>query len=149
MVEVQILSKILATKDNSIITDNLLTEDYFTQYKDCYTFIQEHIDKYGNVPDEASFLDKFPDFDLVEVTESDAYLINTIREEHLFAISVPVVQRAAELLKTDSNKAAEYLMHELPNLEPNYDIGGVDIIANAQDRYNQFIDRKSHQENWF
>ena len=155
MVELQILSKVLATKDNSIITDNLLTEEYFVKYRDCFNFIQEHVEKYGNVPDEATFLSNFTDekgnplVELVEVNETNTYLVNKIREEYLFSKCVPVVQRTAELLKTDSNAAAEYLMHELPNLEPNYDIDGIDIIANAQDRYEQFIDRKSHQENWF
>ena len=33
MVSLQILSKILATKDSSILEDNLLTRDYFVGYE--------------------------------------------------------------------------------------------------------------------
>jgi replicative DNA helicase len=61
------------------------------------------------VPDKATFLSKF-DMELVDVTESDKYLIDTLKEEYLYYKSVPIIQQAAELLKTDSNLAAEYLV---------------------------------------
>lgn len=149
MVSLQIISKILATQDNSIVEDNLLTEEYFTGYTDEFNFIQDHLKKYNNVPDTATFLAKFPEIELVEVTESDRYLVDTIREEYLYYKSVPVIQKAAELLKTDSNAASEYLINEMKNLQPNYDIGGIDIINDAQLRFDEFLQRKEHQEKWF
>ena len=39
MVALQIISKILSTKDISIIDDNLLTVDYFVGYENEYKFI--------------------------------------------------------------------------------------------------------------
>ncbi len=149
MVALQILSKILATKDLSIIKDNLLTEDYFVGYENEYNFLINHEREYGSVPDKATFLAKFPDIDLVEVTESDRYLVDTIREEYLYYKSVPVVQKVAELLKTDANAAAEYMVHALKDLQPNYRLGGVNIIAEADSRYEQFIERREHQDSWF
>ena len=71
MVAIQIISKILTTADNSIIDDNLLDVSYFVGYEDEFNFIQNHIKQYGNVPDKATFLSKFPDFELVEVAETD------------------------------------------------------------------------------
>lgn len=149
MVALQILSKILATADNSIVEDNLLTEEYFVGYENEYRFIQDHIKEYGNVPDKATFLSKFSDIELVEVTESDRYLVDTVREEYLYYKSVPVIQRAAELLKTDSNAASEYLVNALKELQPTYNLGGIDIAKDAKIRYNEFIDRREHQEKWF
>lgn len=149
MVALQILSKILATKNYSIIEDNLLTEDYFVGYENEYNFIVNHNKEYGSVPDKATFLSKFPDIELVEVSESDRYLVDTIREEYLYYKSVPVVQKIAELLKSDANAAAEYMINSLKTLQPNYQLGGTDIIANADDRYEQFIERKEHQDKWF
>ena len=149
MVALQIISKILQSKDFSIIDDNLLTVDYFVGYEDEFRFIAEHYEKYNNVPDKATFLSKFPGTELVEVTESDRYLVNTIREEYLYYQSVPVVQKIAELLKSDANVAAEYMVTAMKNLQPNYDLGGIDIVNNADDRYNQYIDRKNNQNNWF
>ena len=149
MVSLQIISKVLATKDIGILENNLLTEDYFVGYEAEYNFIVDHNKEYGSIPDKATFLSKFPDVELVEVTESDRYLVDTIREEYLYYKSVPVVQKVAELLKSDANAAAEYMIHALKDLQPNYRLGGVDIIADATERYDQFIERKEHQDNWF
>lgn len=149
MVSLQIISKVLSTKDMSIIDDNLLTEDYFVGYEKEYSFLVEHTKEYGGVPDKATFLSKFPEIDLLEVTESDRYLVDTIREEYLYYKSVPVVQKIAELLKTDANAAAEYMVHAMKDLEPNYRLSGTDIVADAEDRYKQFLNRRDHQEEWF
>jgi len=149
MVSLQIISKILATKDSSILEDNLLTRDFFVGYENELDYIIQHEKEYGSVPDKATFLSKFPDIELVEVTESDRYLVDTIREEYLYYKSVPVVQKIAELLKTDSNAAAEYMIHAVKELQPTYRLGGTDIISQAEERYKQFIDRKENQDEWF
>lgn len=149
MVSLQIISKILQTRDISILEDNQLTNDMFVDYREEIDYITDHYKEYHNVPDKLSFLSKFPKFDIVEVQESDDYLVNTIREEYLFSRYVPVVQNVAKLLKTDSNAAAEYLIHAIKDLQPNYKIGGTDIIHSAMDRYNAYIDRRDNQTNWF
>lgn len=149
MVALQLLNKVLQTHDYSIIEDNQLTEDYFLEYEDEYAFLKDHIKQYGNVPDKATFLAKFPEFDFIEVTESDRYLIQTIREEHLYYKSVPIVQQIAKLLKTDANAAAEYMIQSMRELQPNYNLGGTDIIAEAEKRYEAFIERRDNQEKWF
>ena len=149
MVALQIISKILSTKSMDIVELNLLTSDYFVGYEDEFNFLVDHTKKYGSVPDKATFLSKFPDIELVDVTESDRYLVDTIREEYLYYKSVPVVQKVAELLKTDANAAAEYMVHAMKDLQPNYSLGGTDIIADADERYEQFVERKEHQDDWF
>ena len=87
MVSLQIISKILATKDISILENNLITRDYFVGYEAEIDFIIDHHRQYGTVPDRETFLSHFVDekgnttIDLVEVEESDKYLVDTIREE--------------------------------------------------------------------
>lgn len=149
MIQLQLLSKVLSSGNNSIIEDNFLTRDYFTGYEEEYDFIQEHKNKYGNVPDTATFLAKFPDVELVECNETDKFLVDTIREEHLYYQSIPVVQKVAELLKSDANAAAEYMISAVKDLNPEYGLGGIDIVADASDRFNQYIQRKEHQDDWF
>lgn len=149
MVALQIINKVLSTKDIGIIENNLLTKDYFVGYESEYDFLVDHVKTYGSVPDKETFLSKFPDVDLVEVTESDRYLVDTIREEYLYYKSVPVVQKVAELLKTDANAAAEYMLHAIKDLQPNYQLGGTDIVADANERFEQFLARKDHQDEWF
>ena len=149
MVALQIISRILQTQDISIIERNNLTVDYFPEYQDEFEYILSHYKEYGNVPDKLTFLSKFQDFEIVEVQESESYLVDTIREEYLYYKSVPVVQKVAELLKTDSNAAAEYMIQAMKDLQPNYKIGGIDIIQQANERLDAYIDRRDNQDNWF
>lgn len=113
MVQLQILNKVLADNDYSIIEKNALDESYFDAYPCEYTFIKDHYDKYRNVPDAVTFLDKFPNFDVIEVNESTKYLVDKIREEHLYQVSEPILQKAAELYSTDSTQAVEYLIGQV------------------------------------
>lgn len=149
MVALQILSRVLQTKDCSIIENNQLTKEYFVGYEDEYNFILNHYKEYGNVPDKATFLSNFPEIDIVEVAESEEYLVNTIREEYLYYKSVPIIQQAAKLLKSDANMAAEYMLTAVKNLQPDYGIGGVDIIQNGENRLEAYRDRRDNQDNWF
>ena len=148
MVSLQILNRVISTKDISIITDNNLTIDYFLEYEDEYSFIKEHFDNYKNVPDTETFINKFPDFELLEVNESDRYLVDAISEEYLYSKSVPVIKKAAELLKSDSNEASRYLQSELVNLTPNYTTPYVDII-HSNSRVEMFEDKSNNKDKWF
>lgn len=149
MVEQQIINKILKTKDLSILTENQLDKSYFSDMQKEVEYLLGHYDEFGNVPDTATFLDKFQDFDVIDVTESDEYLVVTLREEALFRQSVPIIQHSANLLKDDANKAVEYLHSAIKSLEPNYNLGGIDIISQAEKRYDEYEDRKKHKDNWF
>ena len=146
VVQIQILSKIINTNDYSIIENNLLTEEYFDGFLNEYNFIKNHVAQYGNVPDKTTFLANFPNFEFAEVQESDKYLVDTIREERLYAKLVPVIQKSAQLSSTDSNEAVKYLLSSVKELQPNYNLGGTDIVAQAQDRYEEYVKRKNNQD---
>lgn len=144
----QILSKVVSSGDYSIIENNLLNEEFFVEYEDEFNYIRKHYKKYGNVPDKFTFLSKFPDIELVEVAESDKYLIETIKEERLYFKSIPVVKQIAKLLKTDANAAVEYMIQAMNDLQPDYKLGGTDIVAQANERYDSYIQRKQHSKEW-
>lgn len=149
MIQLQIISKVLSSKSINIIEDNLLDESYFVGYENEYNFIMEHFKTYGNVPDEATFLSKFPEVELTEVNESDKYLVDAVREEQLFQKAVPVVYEIKNLLETDANMATEYMLKATKELQPNYRLGGTNIVKQAKERYQQFVERRKHQEEWF
>lgn len=151
VVELQIISKVIESGDYSFLEDNFITEEYFagSGYEEEFEFIKEHYEKYKNVPDKATFLSKFQDIELVQVTESDQYLLETIREQWLFTQSKPVVQEIGRLLKTDANAAVNYMINAVKTLQPTYQITGVDLISQAQQRLDTYIDRKEHQDNWY
>lgn len=149
MVQLQIISKILETNDYSFIENNLLDESFFTEYVEEFNFITEHYKQYGNVPDKATFLSKFRDIELVAVNESEDYLLHTLHEENLYYRAVPIIKKAAEMLQTDSNEAAEFLVQSLNSLQPRYNLGGTDIISDANNRYDKFEERKNNQNDWY
>lgn len=143
MISLQIINKILDTQDASILDRYALTEDYFPGYEPEYQFIKSHLDTYKKVPDKATFLDKFPEFELITVTESDEYLVNTIREEHLYYKSVSVVQEVGEKLKVNADDAVSYLLSQVDTLKPSQVITGVNIIGNARERYEAYKSKQS------
>ncbi len=146
MVELQVLSKVLNDKSLSILELNNITPDYFITYQTEYDFIMDHFQRYGNVPDKETFISKFPDFTIVSVSESDEYLINTFNEEYLYSKAVPIVQKIAELMQSDSNAAVEYLHSKLDELQVRSAVKGVDIISGAQKRFEEYMDMKEHPE---
>lgn len=146
MVELQILSKIIKDKSISLLTLNNITDDYFVTYSEEYNFIKAHLEQYGNVPDKETFQSKFPDFQIVEVSETDKYLVDTFNEEHLYGIAVPVVQKIADLMQTDSREAIEYLHTKLDSLKVKSAVMGTDIISQARIRYEQWEERRNNPE---
>ena len=146
MIELQVLSKVLKERNASILTLNGITEDYFITYPDEYAFIMNHIREYGNVPDKETFLSKFPNFTIVDVTESDKYLIETFNEEHLYSLTVPVINKLADIIQTDSKAAVEYLQSQLPSLIQNNVVLGVDIVSQARERLIEWQERRENKE---
>ena len=146
MIELQVLSKVLKERNASILTLNGITEDYFITYPDEYAFIMNHIREYGNVPDKETFLSKFSNFTIVDVTESDKYLIETFNEEHLYSLTVPVINKLADIIQTDSKAAVEYLQSQLPSLVQNNVVLGVDIVSQAKERLREWQERRENKD---
>ena len=97
MIELQVINKILSTGNDDIIKTYNITDEYFTEYAEEWKFIKEHKNNYGNIPDVESFLDKFSDFDIIQVNESDEYLAKTFEEEHLYSKSIPILKKVDDL----------------------------------------------------
>lgn len=149
MVELQILNYVLKNKSTKILNDNGITKEYFNQYQEEYAYIMEHVRDYGNVPDIETFVSKFQDFDIVNVSESTEYLVNTFREEHLYSKSVPVLTKMSELLQTDSYKAVDYLKSKIPELKVENRKRGIDIIKNAKSRLEEWEETKNNKDAHF
>ena len=150
MVSNQIISKILNTKDFSIVENNQLDKKYFINYEKEFEFLKEYYDKYKAVPDIETFLDKFEDFTLLDVNTADNFLIDSLRNEYLLEQSIPVLNRVSQLFEEgSSSEAIEYLQSQLKGLDVNHKLGGTDIIATAKNRFEAFKDRVENQGKWF
>lgn len=137
----QVLNKILQSKDYTIVKKNGLDQTYFQGFENEFNFIQEHVQKYNNVPDTTTFLEKFPEFQLYEVNESDDYLLDKLYEQYGYNKFVPIIPKLSQLLQVDSRDAYEYLNAQMRDLKPRTLAVGVDIIANAKERYEKYLER--------
>ena len=150
IIQVQAISKILAKKDYSFIEDNNLTEDLFTGYEQQFNFIVDHYKRYKTMPDELTFRSEFPNFELVEVTESDEYIIDSLRETGLFTKAVPIFQEAAKMFEQDSNAAVEFIKSKLDTeLQPHYSISDEEIIELTDDRVSKSEYINQNQSEFF
>lgn len=149
MISLQIINKILQTQDIQLIRNHGLTAEHFPGYENEFTFIVEHFEKYGKVPDRATFIGRFRDFELIDVGESDPYLLDQLHEQHLYYQSVAVVQQVAELLKADANQAVEYLQAQIKTLQVEYQSSGTDIIQGAEVRHATYMEKLSGAKPWY
>lgn len=148
MIALQILNKVVQTGDIQIIKMNDLDVDYFPGYEEEYEYIVRHFDKYGNVPQQSTFLNKFRNFELETITESDDYLLDAVSEEKLYADMVEMLQDSADILTMDSRDALEFVRGKLTGLNSDRSFKAVDIIQDAEERYVEYLDKKKQPDGW-
>lgn len=149
MAALQVIGKILATKDLSLLRKYGLSREHIhdPRLQDTYDFIENHYREYGNVPDIATVTEFFPDVvsQLVPVGESDKYIAEALWEDHLFHLSSEVIQKSAELMQTNAVEGVEYLQSQLSTLSAKLNIKGTNIISTAEERLNLW-ERKHNGE---
>lgn len=134
MVQLQILCRTIADGDMSFIVRHGLTKEHFFEFPDEYDFIEGHAKKYGKAPDLATFLAEFPDFEYVDVKESDSYLSDKVREEAAFHRSVPIIEKAYSMLEGNAFDAINYLQSKIPELLKDSSSGAIDLVADSSVR---------------
>lgn len=143
----QIINKLIDTKDFNFIKTNSLDARYFTGYELEFQFIMDHYKKYGNIPDDLTFLSKFQDFERIEVNETNDYLLDKLYEEYGYQQFATIIPQLNNCLKEDSRKAYDFLKTQMALLKPHSVCKGIDIIEQAIERYNKYLERCTNQEN--
>lgn len=146
MIDLQILNKVLQSGNIDIIINYGLGQQHFPAYEKEFDYITKFYQKYGKTPDKESFINKFPEFNFLQVNEPDKFLVDGLKEEYLYSLCVPVANEFASLLKTDSIEAVEYLKSKLPDLIANTSLAGIDLLKNASKRNEA---RKKKNDKYF
>jgi len=144
MFEEMIICKILKEKSLKIISNNGLSPDMFLTHGDEINFIIDHFHRYDIVPDVHTFKEKFRDFDFVDVTESDEYLVYRLREAFMYRDVVPILTDIQDVVRTDSIKAVQLLKEKIDSLLRSHSVrvgNWTDIIRNADDRLEDYLKR--------
>lgn len=149
MIQAQFLNRILSGKDASLITINNITDEFFSDYKDEFNFIKNHLSQYGTIPDVETFLSVFPDFDLIEVHETDKYLLDALyddRNKRLLASTFNKIRDA--LSKGDTEKAMQIYSNSTDVVMRVKHLEAFDLYGNDK-RYKEYIDRSTNLKSYY
>lgn len=149
LAQLQIINKILNTKDYSIVTLNNLDDRYFFNYKNEFNFIKNHIKTNNIVPDITTFLNIFPDFELQEVNEPDSYLLEQLFKDYNASYIATRFNKLKEMLESgETDKAVEYFKSSVENLKTGGAVSCIDITKNT-DRYKNYLDMQTNRDKYF
>lgn len=144
MIELQIINKLLQTKDINFLVENKVTLNDFYKHKAELKFILDHYDKYQVVPDKTTFIQQFPDFQFLDVQESDEYLVETLQEESTFQKVVPIWDKASKMIEVNANDGIKFLLSQIDNLNLKKS-NSIDLITNAENRYKDYLEKKAYK----
>ena len=140
-IELQIISKIL-TSDDEVLVNDLCSfdESYYTVLQPQISFILNHRDKYGNVPDIFTFQAQFPALKLVQVEESPEYLFTEIKKNKRLILLRQTFNKLKDLGSGDVDDAWEYLSNQCDESNKLLDSNPMDIIKQAKERSDKIIE---------
>jgi replicative DNA helicase len=149
VIQLQFLNKVLQSHDASLLVTNNLTQEYFSDYQEEFNFIQQHLRKYGTVPDEVTFLTKFPEFDIIKVEESDSYLIDALFEDRNKRMLARVFNKVRELLNVGKvEEAMNTYMAASSDVVKATHLEAVDILSDTS-RYDAYIERTEDYNKYY
>lgn len=143
IIQNQFINKLLSSKDPTLITLNNLTDEFFSDYKDEFNYIKNHLQRYGNIPDEATFLNVFPDFDIVPVNESDKYLLDSLYDDRNKRLLARTFNKVREALNDgDTEKAMRIYNESSEMLLQAKHLEAVNIYKDLS-RYDSYVERST------
>lgn len=163
--EYQLLSHILTSGNEDLLKEPILGPQHFntpikdgngatvSNTKDVYRFILDHFNTYKKIPDTTTVLSHFPDLDIVEVNESEDYLIRTLDNMYKNDKFLDMLMGSNQKLANSQNtkEAWDYLMgyEQMFNGVPIGKIG-IDLIhEGADDRLKMYEDAHNDPEATF
>ena len=145
----QIINKILQTKDYSLVSMNNLTEDHFFQYRAEFNFIKNHLNQYANIPDPETFLNRFPDFDYMNVKEPLNYLLEELtrdKNKRFLANNYNKVREA--ILNNKVEEALQILQQASEQSGTLVSLQATNLLEDTS-RYNNYLDKVDNQDKYF
>ena len=143
MIQLQFLNYLLLKRDPTLITLNNLTDEFFSDYKDEFNFIKNHLQAYGNIPDQITFLNVFPDFDIIEVNETEKYLLDALYDDRNKRILAKTFNKVREALNNGNTEEAMRIYNSSSEklLQAKH-LEAIDIYKDLS-RYDEYVERST------
>lgn len=149
MIQLQTLNYLLDKKDSSMLLMNNISEEFFSDYTEEYRFICDHLNEYGSIPDKLTFLDKFPNFDIVEVNESSDYLIDKLYDDRNTRKLADIFNNIRKLLVEGKiDEAMQLYTTSSDAVVKAKHIEAVDILRNSE-RYDAYVERCDNFDKYY
>lgn len=148
MIELQCLNYLFQQNSFQFIILNGFTEDYFKTYKEQFRFIRDYYNKYNQLPSRETVTAKFPEnFDWINVTDSEQFLVDKLKEQKLFNDVVDGYKQMATLIKEEKTSDAVSLMASMSQqFLKQKQTTCVDLITNANLRYESYVEKVKNPE---
>ena len=147
LTQLQILNLLLNKKDTSLLS--ILDSKQFSQYKNEFNFISNHYKQYQQIPDIQSFLKVFPDFEVIQVTESKEYLLKILNNEYNEEFLAKTFNSIRDLLlKGKTEDAMTVLSKAASKADSSKQFEALDILTDIS-RYDEYIDKCNNFEDHF
>lgn len=149
MIQEQVLNYILNTKDSSLIILNRLDDSFFPNYKNEWNYIVNHFNTYGVIPDKESFLNSFPDFDLINVNEPVQYLVDELYKEHQSNQLATTFNKVRKMLLDNKiEDAVDLYKKAYEDLAVGVPLTSVDILKDTS-RYDAYVERLTSFDKYY
>lgn len=149
MISNQVINYLLDSKDTSLIVLNNLNEKYFPGYEKEFSFILNHLNKYGNIPDKETFIATFPSFDLINVNEPSQYLIEELFKEYQKNRLAQTFNSVRKLLiNNDIDKAVDLYQNAFEEINTSIALNTVDILKDTS-RFQAYEDRTTNFDKYY
>lgn len=141
MVQLQVLNAIIDSGNSSLLLFNNLTEEFFSDYPNEFGFIKRHLTEYGKIPDKVSFLDKFPDFELIEVTEPTSYLLSELYKDRNTRFLAKTFNTIRKLIGEGKIKEAMSLFtNSSSDLATSIPLETIDLLSDTT-RFDDYLEK--------
>lgn len=149
MIQTQMISYLINSKDSSLITLNGLTAEYFSDYVGEYNFIRSHLSKYDKIPDPETFLNVFPDFKLMDVNEPVDYLLSELMQDKNKRFLADNYNRARQfILEGKVEEAMAVLKRAAEESAEFISLNAVDLIHDKS-RFDAYVDKTNNLDKYF
>ena len=143
MIQLQFLNQVIKSGDASLITLNNLDKSFFSDYENEFDFICNHYTEYGNIPDAITFLAKFPQFDIVEVNETNRFLLDALYDDKKMRTMAKSFNKVKDLLRDSKvDQAMNVYMSSMEELTSATHMDAIDILRDTS-RYDDYIEKSN------
>lgn len=141
MIQLQVLNKILDSGDVGFLLMNNIDSSFFSDYTKEFEYINDFINQYGKTPDKYTFLNKFPDFDIIQVNETNEYLLDALFEDKNKRFLANTFNKMRTLLMNGNvDEAMNLYVSNAETAVKAKHIDSVDILKDTS-RYNDYLSK--------